>query len=82
MSWVELGIITAAVYGCCVLSAGVQASIGFGMGMLAFIVTLIVTIQEREHLDLKGAGWALIGRIPGSMVGAWQRELMVNPQDG
>ena len=39
--------------------------------MLACLVTLLVTIRERADLDLKGAGWALAGRIPGSFLGAW-----------
>jgi uncharacterized membrane protein YfcA len=39
--------------------------------MLAALVTLLVTIRERSHLDVRGAGWALAGRIPGSVVGAW-----------
>ena len=39
--------------------------------MLACLVTLLVTVRERAHLDLKGAGWALAGRIPGSVLGAW-----------
>lgn len=39
--------------------------------MLAFLVTLMVTVRERAHLDIRGAGWALLGRIPGSVLGAW-----------
>lgn len=39
--------------------------------MLAAIITLLVTIRERAHLDVRGAGWALAGRIPGSVLGAW-----------
>jgi uncharacterized membrane protein YfcA len=39
--------------------------------LLAALLTLVVTIREREHLDLRGASWALMGRIPGSIFGAW-----------
>lgn len=39
--------------------------------LLAALLTLVVTIREREHLDIRGASWALVGRVPGSIVGAW-----------
>jgi uncharacterized protein len=38
--------------------------------MFACLLTLMVTLRERAHLDLGGAGWALVGRLPGSVVGA------------
>lgn len=38
--------------------------------VLAMIVTLIVVILDRASLDLRGAGWALAGRVPGSVAGA------------
>lgn len=67
-----------------------QASIGFGMGMLAApivaivepslipgtlimlatMVTLMVLVRERQEVDLTGAGWALAGRVPGTIAGA------------
>ena len=67
-----------------------QASIGFGMGMLAApivaivdpglipgtlimlatMVTLLVVLQEHQHIDLAGTGWALAGRVPGTIAGA------------
>lgn len=73
-----------------VLASCLQASIGFGMGMLAApvvalidpalvpgtlimfatLVTLMVTVVEREHVDLRGTGWAMAGRVPGTVVGA------------
>jgi uncharacterized protein len=79
-------VIAVAVF----LASCMQASIGFGMGMLAApvvaliepallpgtliasatIVTLMVVIRERESLDLRGTGWALVGRIPGTIAGA------------
>lgn len=39
--------------------------------LLAAILTLVVTIREREHLNIRGASWALVGRLPGSVLGAW-----------
>jgi uncharacterized membrane protein YfcA len=73
-----------------VLAAALQASIGFGMGMLAApvvalvdpglipgtlillatVVTLMVVLTERQHIDLGGTGWALAGRVPGTIAGA------------
>ncbi|CAN7166582.1 sulfite exporter TauE/SafE family protein [Microbacterium foliorum] len=38
--------------------------------MLAMVVTLIVVVMDRAALDLRGAGWALAGRVPGTVVGA------------
>lgn len=37
---------------------------------LAMIITAIVTVLDRGSLDLRGAGWALAGRVPGSILGA------------
>lgn len=87
MSWPDYVLIGLAVF----MAASLQASIGFGMGMLAapiialvdpgllpatiimlaLLVTVMVTARERSELDLRGAGWALVGRIPGSLCGAW-----------
>lgn len=78
------------VAGVLTLSACLQASIGFGMAMLAApvvavvdpslvpgtliiqagLLTLFVTVAERRHIDLRGTGWALIGRVPGTVAGA------------
>jgi uncharacterized membrane protein YfcA len=72
------------------LAAVVQASIGFGMGMLAapvvaliepslvpatllllaLVVTSLTVLTERRHVDLGGTGWAIAGRVPGSIAGA------------
>jgi uncharacterized membrane protein YfcA len=38
--------------------------------MLAMVVTLIVAVMDRAALDVRGAGWALAGRVPGTIVGA------------
>ncbi|WP_033338721.1 sulfite exporter TauE/SafE family protein [Catenuloplanes japonicus] len=37
--------------------------------MLAAALTLIITIRERAAVNLSGAGWALFGRIPGTVAG-------------
>ena len=96
MSVAEYALIAVAVFA----AAGLQSSIGFGMGMLAapvialvdpallpasiiilaLLLTTMVTARERAHLDLKGAGWALVGRIPGSLFGAWL--VVVLPGEG
>ena len=87
MTWLEISIIVVTI----IAASALQASIGFGMGMLAapvialidptllpgtiimlaVVVTAIVAVRERAALDLRGAGWALVGRVPGSLVGAW-----------
>ena len=79
-------IVAAAI----LLASALQASIGFGIGMLAApivalvdpalipgtlimvatLVTLIVVVREREDIDLRGTGWALVGRVPGTIAGA------------
>ncbi|MBT2515543.1 sulfite exporter TauE/SafE family protein [Arthrobacter sp. ISL-30] len=81
----------AVIAGIIFLAACLQASSGFGMGMLAapviaiidpallpatlillaLLVTVMVTVTERQSLDLRGTGWALAGRLPGSVLGAW-----------
>jgi uncharacterized membrane protein YfcA len=81
----------AVIAGVIFLAACLQASSGFGMGMLAapviaivnpallpatlillaLLVTVMVTVRERQSLDLRGTGWALVGRVPGSFLGAW-----------
>jgi uncharacterized membrane protein YfcA len=73
-----------------VLASCMQASIGFGMGMLAApvvaivdsslipgalitlaaLLTVLVVMREHEHIDLNGTGWALVGRVPGTIAGA------------
>ncbi|MFI5657728.1 sulfite exporter TauE/SafE family protein [Streptomyces sp. NPDC051684] len=78
------------IAGVLTLSACLQASIGFGMAMLAApvvavvdpslvpgtliiqagLLTLFVTVAERRHIDLRGTGWALVGRVPGTVAGA------------
>jgi uncharacterized membrane protein YfcA len=82
----EYGVIAMAV----LMGSCLQASIGFGMGMLAApvvaivdpslipgtlimlaaLVTLMVTVRERTAIDLTGTGWALVGRVPGTIAGA------------
>ncbi|WP_330844842.1 sulfite exporter TauE/SafE family protein [Actinophytocola sp.] len=38
--------------------------------VLAFGVTAAVLVLDGTHLDLRGTGWALVGRVPGTVVGA------------
>lgn len=86
MTWAGFAVVTVAV----LLASCLQASIGFGMGMLAApvvavvdptlipgtlimlatLVTLLVSVREREAIDLSGAKWALVGRVPGTIAGA------------
>jgi uncharacterized membrane protein YfcA len=89
-------VIAVAVFG----AACMQASIGFGMGMLAApivalidpgllpgtlimsatVVTALVLARERGSVDLTGTGWALAGRVPGTVLGAMM--LVVVPERG
>lgn len=86
MSVTSYAIIAVAI----VLAACMQASIGFGMGMLAApivaivepalipatlimlatMVTLLVVLREHQSIDVGGTGWALLGRVPGTIAGA------------
>jgi uncharacterized protein len=38
--------------------------------MLATVLTLMVVIKERTAIDVSGTGWALLGRVPGTVAGA------------
>jgi uncharacterized protein len=38
--------------------------------LLAILVSAAIAVIERAALDVRGAGWALLGRIPGSALGA------------
>lgn len=38
--------------------------------LLATAVTASVLLMDRAHVDLRGAGWALLGRVPGVIAGA------------
>jgi uncharacterized membrane protein YfcA len=37
--------------------------------IVALVLTVMVAVRERGQLDLRGIKWALIGRVPGSIVG-------------
>jgi uncharacterized membrane protein YfcA len=83
---VDFSVIAVAI----LFASCLQASIGFGMGMLAApvvalvdpalipgtlimlaaLLTLLVVIRERTAIDVSGTGWALIGRVPGTIAGA------------
>jgi uncharacterized membrane protein YfcA len=86
MSVIGYSVVALAI----LLASCLQASIGFGIGMLAApvialvdprlipgtlimvatLVTLMVVVREREDIDLHGTGWALVGRVPGTVAGA------------
>jgi uncharacterized protein len=34
-------------------------------------LTLLMVRDERDHMDRPAVGWALVGRVPGAVVGAW-----------
>jgi uncharacterized membrane protein YfcA len=48
--------------------------------MTATVVTVMVVWRERDALDLSGTGWALAGRVPGTIAGALL--LVVLPERG
>jgi uncharacterized membrane protein YfcA len=66
-----------------VLGAFVQAVVGLGMGLVAAPVvgllapSLVPALSglmlagERAHIDWRALAWALPGRVPGTVVGAW-----------
>jgi uncharacterized membrane protein YfcA len=86
MSVIGYSVVAVAI----LVASCLQASIGFGIGMLAApvvalvdpalipgtlimvatLVTLMVVVREREDIDLHGTGWALLGRVPGTIAGA------------
>lgn len=86
MTGAELAIVGAAL----VVGGCLQGSLGFGLGMLAGPVMVLVdptlvpgtllllataltvvgVAVERAHLDLSGARWAIVGRVPGTVAGA------------
>lgn len=37
----------------------------------AFAMTAFVAARERAALELRGLGWALLGRVPGVILGTW-----------
>ena len=37
--------------------------------LMAFPMTLYMVFRERQHIDLRGAGWVLSGRVPGAIIG-------------
>lgn len=87
MSWPEVTIIAVALLGASVLQSSIGFGMGMlaapiigvidpsllpgTIVLLAVLVTAVGTWKERRDLDLRGAGWALTGRIPGSLLGAW-----------
>nr|WP_296778333.1 sulfite exporter TauE/SafE family protein [Rhodococcus sp. (in: high G+C Gram-positive bacteria)] len=86
MSAASFAVVAFAIF----FASCMQASIGFGMGMLAApivaivdpglvpgtlimlatLVSAMVLLREGAALDFSGAGWALAGRVPGTILGA------------
>lgn len=38
--------------------------------IVALVLTVMVSVRERGQLDVRGVKWAVIGRVPGSIIGA------------
>jgi len=36
----------------------------------AFFLTILVALREHRAIDIRGVGWALVGRVPGTLLGA------------
>lgn len=51
--------------------------------MVAMVLTVLVVLRQRDMFEWRSLTWALIGRVPGSLLGTWaviqlpQRELIV-----
>lgn len=87
MSPLDLVILTAVI----AVGAATQASIGFGLGLIAAPVvalvdprmvpgsmlfvavplSMLVAWRERGALDWKGIRWAVVGRVPGTLLGVF-----------
>lgn len=87
LSILQMGIALLAV----VAGATLQGSLGFGLGLVAAPVlvlidtrlvpgpllcmgvplTLLVAWRERDALDFSGIRWAIVGRVPGAVVGSF-----------
>jgi uncharacterized membrane protein YfcA len=39
------------------------------MLLLATVLTLLALAREHEHVDWRGVGWAMLGRLPGTAIG-------------
>jgi uncharacterized membrane protein YfcA len=36
----------------------------------AFFLSVLMALRDHESVDLRGVGWALVGRVPGTVIGA------------
>ena len=66
----------AAGFGLGLLAAPVVALADPGLVPVALLVVtavlpLLSVARERAHVDWRGVGWAVLGRLPGSALGAW-----------
>lgn len=86
LSWLELVVAMGAV----AVGACIQGSLGFGLGLVAAPVlvmldtslvppvilaigvplTYLVAWRERKALAIRRVGWAIVGRIPGTVAGS------------
>ena len=37
----------------------------------AFVLSILVALREHRAIDLRGVSWALVGRVPGTLLGAF-----------
>ncbi|WP_298590841.1 sulfite exporter TauE/SafE family protein [uncultured Kocuria sp.] len=86
MSGVELVIIAVVVVAAACLQGAIGFGLGMlaapaialvdpsllpgSIVLLAAGVTVLGVLRDRTTIDLSGAGWALIGRVPGTVIGA------------
>ncbi len=66
----------AAGFGLGLLAAPVVALADPGLVPVALLVVtaalpLLSVLRERTHVDWRGVGWAMLGRLPGTALGAW-----------
>lgn len=39
--------------------------------LLALPLTVGMLVREHDHVDRRGLGWMIVGRVPGTVLGAW-----------
>lgn len=84
--WVVIGCMVVVFVGAVVQSSigiglGLIASPILGLADPAFVpvavlmavlpMTIVMAVRERHSIDRSGIGWAIGGRIPGTILGAW-----------
>ena len=61
-----LGLIAAPV-----VALADPALVPVALLVVTAVLPLLSVAREREHVDWRGVGWAVLGRLPGSALGAW-----------